>query len=37
MSLWQFRQLLASRGIAPQYDVSDLGEDMATWARLDAE
>ncbi|HHY58272.1 MAG TPA: UPF0175 family protein [Chloroflexi bacterium] len=36
MSLWQFRQLLASRGIAPHYDVSDLDEDMATWARLDA-
>ena len=37
MSLWQFRQLLASRGIPPHYDVSDLDDDMATWARLDAE
>ena len=35
MSLWQFRQLLASRGIAPHYDVADLDEDMQTWARLD--
>ncbi len=37
MSLWQFRQLLASRGIAPHYDVSDLDDDMQTWANLDSE
>lgn len=35
MSLWQFRQLLASRGIGPHYDVNDLDDDMATWTRLD--
>ncbi len=30
MSLWEFRQLLASRQIAPHYDEADLGEDVAT-------
>jgi len=30
MSLWEFRQLLASRRIAPQYDVADLDEDVTT-------
>ena len=30
MALWEFRQLLASRRIAPHYDVSDLDEDLAT-------
>lgn len=30
MSLWAFRQLLASRRIAPHYDVVDLDEDVAT-------
>jgi predicted HTH domain antitoxin len=35
MSLWEFRQLLASRRIAPQYDVEDLNEDMETWNKLD--
>jgi predicted HTH domain antitoxin len=30
MSLWEFRQLLASRRIAPHYDVMDLNEDVAT-------
>jgi predicted HTH domain antitoxin len=32
MSLWEFRQLLASRRIAPHYDVADLLADMETWA-----
>lgn len=35
MSLWEFRQLLASRKISPHYDVADLDEDMQTWAELD--
>ena len=30
MSLWEFRQLLASRRISPHYDVVDLDEDVAT-------
>lgn len=30
MSLWEFRQLLASRRIAPHYDEVDLNEDVAT-------
>ncbi len=30
MSLWEFRQLLASRRISPHYDVSDLEDDIAT-------
>ena len=30
MSLWEFRQLLASRRISPHYDASDLDEDIAT-------
>jgi predicted HTH domain antitoxin len=30
MSLWEFRQLLASRRISPHYDVDDLDEDVAT-------
>jgi predicted HTH domain antitoxin len=30
MTLWEFRQLLASRRIAPHYDVADLDEDVAT-------
>lgn len=30
MTLWEFRQLLASRRIPPHYDVVDLDEDMAT-------
>jgi len=29
MSLWEFRQLLASRRIPPHYDVVDLDEDVA--------
>jgi predicted HTH domain antitoxin len=30
MALWEFRQLLASRGIPPHYDVDDLDEDVST-------
>ena len=30
MSLWEFRQLLASRRIPPHYDVTDLEEDVTT-------
>jgi predicted HTH domain antitoxin len=34
MSLWEFRQLLASRHIAPHYDVTDLKEDLETLRSL---
>lgn len=37
LSLWEFRQLLASRKISPHYDVADLDEDMQTWAELNSE
>jgi len=30
MSLWEFRQLLASRRIPPHYDVADLEDDLST-------
>jgi len=30
MTLWEFRQVLASRRIPPHYDVVDLDEDVAT-------
>jgi predicted HTH domain antitoxin len=30
MSLWQFRQLLASRQISPHFDVDDLTNDVET-------
>ena len=30
MTLWEFRQLLASRRIPSHYDVTDLDEDVAT-------
>jgi len=30
MTLWEFRQLLASRRIPPHYDVADLDEDVVT-------
>jgi predicted HTH domain antitoxin len=30
MSLWEFRQLLASHRISPHYDERDLDEDIAT-------
>lgn len=34
MSLWEFRQLLASRRISPHYDETDLQEDIATLREL---
>jgi predicted HTH domain antitoxin len=34
MSLWEFRQLLAARRIAPHYDVVDLEEDVATLRKM---
>jgi predicted HTH domain antitoxin len=34
MSLWAFRQLLASRRIPPHYDVTELEEDVATLREL---
>jgi len=34
MTLWEFRQLLASRRISPHYEVADLDEDMQTWQAL---
>ena len=30
VSLWEFRQLLGSRRIAPHYDLEDLKDDVAT-------
>lgn len=33
-SLWEFRQLAASRQISPHYDIDDLEEDMQTWQTL---
>jgi predicted HTH domain antitoxin len=34
LSLWEFRQLLASRRIPVHYDVDDLNEDMTTMHTL---
>ena len=34
ISLWEFRQLLASRRIAPHYDEGDLAEDVKTLSEL---
>ena len=34
MTLWEFRQLVASRRISPHYDVADLDEDVATLREL---
>lgn len=34
LSLWQFRQLLASRKISPHLDDSDLNDDIATLKQL---
>jgi predicted HTH domain antitoxin len=34
MTLWEFRQLLASRRIPPYYDEADLDEDVATLHEL---
>jgi predicted HTH domain antitoxin len=36
MSLWEFRQLLASRRISPHYNAADLDDDMRAWQALDA-
>ncbi|MDY0018994.1 MAG: UPF0175 family protein [Anaerolineae bacterium] len=35
VTLWEFRQVLATRRIPPQYDVSDLDQDVATLRELD--
>ena len=34
MSLWEFRQLLASRRISPHYDTADLNQDVASLREL---
>jgi predicted HTH domain antitoxin len=34
MSLWEFRQLLAFRGISPHYDIADLEEDISALNEL---
>ena len=34
MSLWEFRQLLASRRISPHYDEMDLDQDLTTLREL---
>ncbi len=34
MSLWEFRQLLASRRIGPHYDVEELEQDFAVLREL---
>lgn len=34
MTLWEFRQLLASRRISPHYDTGDLDEDVAALRAL---
>jgi predicted HTH domain antitoxin len=34
LSLWEFRQLLASRRIPPHYEIVDLNEDMTTLREL---
>jgi predicted HTH domain antitoxin len=35
MSLWEFRQFLVSRRIAPHYDEDDLDHDVASLQKLD--
>jgi predicted HTH domain antitoxin len=35
LTVWQFMQLLASRGIAINYDVEEFEEDLATLGRLE--
>lgn len=37
LSLWQFRQLLASRQIPPHYEREDLMDDIATLDKLNSE
>jgi predicted HTH domain antitoxin len=34
MSLWEFRQLLASRRISPHYDTADLQQDLTNLREL---
>jgi len=34
LSLWEFRQLLGARRIAPHYDIAELEEDIATLQEL---
>ena len=34
LTMWEFRQLLASRRIPPHYDEADLNEDVATLREL---
>lgn len=34
LSLWEFRQILASRKISPHYDTEDLAEDLANLRAL---
>lgn len=34
LALWEFRQVLGSRGIPAHYDESDLDEDLATLQQL---
>lgn len=34
MSLWEFRQLLASRRIPPHFDAADLEEDVTTLKQM---
>ncbi len=34
MSLWEFRQLLASRQVAPHYDTVELEEDVNTLRQM---
>ncbi len=35
MSVWEFRQTLGSRRIAPHYDEGDLDDDLTTFRHLD--
>jgi len=35
MTLWEFRQLLASRRIPPHYNVKELDEDIATLREME--
>ena len=35
MSLWEFRQLLASRRVSPHYDAVDLEEDLTTLREME--
>ena len=35
MALWEFRQLIASRGISPHYENTDLDEDVETLRKME--